>query len=256
MMGVLAKSLSAIHGINILTYSDIRLFMEQAPDLPPLAAGIIPGSGVNTDYAHDALHDAMRRGAKKNKKKQRYRTSDDAFIQRDAVVETLLSHCQISAPLLKHFPLAWQRAMLGNLITLITSVISDFFEGLQFQILGHQLSFSFKPITEDDMIRHIGMVGDGFNRQKARPEEFEAAVRATAEDMSENLKFLDRWHERALGSGMLRMQIATLIARLVLTLIDDVLGGARMDLWAAHAGGPRVVAGLEYRNTPHYMGGR
>jgi hypothetical protein len=256
MMGVLAKSLSAIHGVNILTYSDIRLFMEQAPDLPPLAAGIIPGSGVNTDYAHDALHDAMRRGAKKNKKKQRYRTTDDAFIQRDAVVETLLSHCQISAPLLKHFPLAWQRAMLGNLITLITSVISDFFEGLQFQILGHQLSFSFKPITEDDMIRHIGMVGDGFNRQKARPEEFEAAVRATAEDMSENLKFLDRWHERALGSGMLRMQIATLIARLVLTLIDDVLGGARMDLWAAHAGGPRVVAGLEYRTTPHYMDGR
>jgi hypothetical protein len=92
-------------------------------------------------------------------------------------------------------------------------------------------------------------VGDGFNRQKAKPEEFEAAVRATAEDMSENLKFLDRWHERALGSGMLRMQIATLIARLVLTLIDDVLGGARMDLWAAHAGGPRVVAGLEYRTT-------
>jgi hypothetical protein len=253
IMGVLAKSLSAIHGLNILKFSDIRLFMEQAPDLPPLAAGIIPGSGMNANYAQDALHDAMRRGAKKNKKRQRYRTSDDAFIQRDAVVETLLSHCQISAPLLKLFPLAWQRAMLGNVITLITSVISDFFEGLQFQILGHQLSFSFKPITEDDMIRHLGMVGDGFNRQRAEPEEFEAAVRATAEDMSESLKFLDRWHERALGSGMLRMQIATLIARLVLTLIDDVLGGARMDMWAAHAGGPRLVAGLEYRTTPQYM---
>jgi hypothetical protein len=49
------------------------------------------------------------------------------------------------------------------------------------------------------------------------------------------------------------MQIATLIARLVLTLIDDVLGGARMDMWAAHAGGPRLVAGLEYRTTPQYM---
>jgi hypothetical protein len=252
-MGVLARSLSAIHGVNIMTYSDIRLFVEQSPDLPPLAAGIYPGSKLNANYAQDALHDAMRRGARKNKKRQRYRTSDDAFIQRGAVVETFLSHCQISAPLLKLFPLAWQRAMLGNIITLITSVISDFFEGLQFQILGHQLSFSFKPITEDDMIRHLGMVGDGFNRQRASPEEFEAAVRATAEDMSEKLKFLDRWHERALGSGMLRMQIATLIARLVLTLIDDVLGGARMDMWAAHAGGPRLVAGLEYRNTPQNM---
>lgn len=252
VMGVLARSLAAIHGVNILAHSDIRLFMEQAPALPPLSAGIMPGmSGMNDNYAHEALHDAMRRGARKHKKRHRSRSSDDAFIQRDAVVETLLSHCQISAPLLRLFPLAWQRAMLGNVITLITSVVSDFFEGLQFQILGHQLSFSFKPITEEDMIRHLGMFGDGCNRHRPKPEEFEAAVLATAEDMSENLKFLDRWHERAMGSDMLRMQIATLISRLVLTLIDDVLGGARMDLWAAHAGGPRLVAGLEPRTTAH-----
>lgn len=255
VMGVLARSLSAIHGVNIMTHSDIRLFMEHAPDLPPLAAGIIPGiSGMTSNYAHEALHDAMRKGARKHKKRRsRSSTPGDAFLQRDAVVETLLSHCQISAPLLRLFPLAWQRAMLGNIITLVTAVISDFFDGLEFQILGHQLSFSFTPITEDDMIRHLGMVGDGFNRHRPKPEEFEAAVRATAEDMSENLRFLDRWHERAMGSDMLRMQIATLISRLVLTLIDDVLGGARMDLWAAHAGGPRLVAGLEHRTASHYM---
>ena len=92
-----------------------------------------------------------------------------------------------------------------------------------------------------------------FNRQSARSEQFEAAVAATAADMAENLKFLDRWHERALGSGMLRAQIANLIARLVLTLVDDILSGAQMDLFAAQAGGPRVVAGLEYRTTPNYM---
>jgi len=254
-MGALARSISAIHGINVMTHSDVRLFMEQAPDLPPLAAGIIPGSG-KTNYAQEALQDAMRRGARKAKNGRRYNRSEgSSFIQRDAVVETLLSHCQISAPLLQLFPLAWQRAMLGNIITLITAVMSDFCSGLEFQILGHRLSFAFTPITEEDMIRHIGMAGEGFNRRRATSAQFEAAVRATAEDLSENLRFLDRWHERALGSGMLRTQIANLIARLVLTLADDVLSGARMDLWAAHAGGPRLVAGLEYRTTTNYMDG-
>jgi hypothetical protein len=136
------------------------------------------------------------------------------------------------------------------MITLIAAIVSDFCDGIQLQILGHQLSLSFKPITESDMIRHIGLAGRGFNHRRARPEEFEAAVRATADDVSENLKFLDRWHERALGSGMLRAQIANLIARIVLTLADEVLSGARMDLWAAQAGGPRMVAGLEYRTSP------
>ena len=100
------------------------------------------------------------------------------------------------------------------------------------------------------MIRHIGLADKGINHRRARPEAFEAAVRATAEDVSQGLKILDRWHERALGSGMLRAQIANLIARIVLTLADEVLSGARMDLWAAQAGGPRVVSGLEYRTNP------
>jgi hypothetical protein len=119
------------------------------------------------------------------------------------------------------------------MITLITHVISDFAEGIELQILGHALTFSFKPITESDMIRHIGLADKGVNHRRAKPEEFEAAVQATAEDVSQGLKILDRWHERALGSGMLRAQLANLIARLVLTLADEVLSGARMDLWAA-----------------------
>jgi hypothetical protein len=248
VMSVLARSISCLHGVNVMTYSDIRLSTEQAPDLPPISAGIIPGSGRNRNYAHDAFQDAMRRGARKKRLNKRR----DNFIQRDAVVEMLTSQCQIAAPMLKLFPLAWQRAMLGNIVTMATAVIADFCEGIEFQILGHRLSFAFTPITEEDMIR--GMVRDCFNNpRRTNPEQFEAAVRATAEDVGENLNFLDRWHERALGSGMLRTQIATLIARLVLTLTDDVLCGSRMDLWAAHAGGPRLLAALEYRETPNYM---
>lgn len=253
VMSSLARSIAALHGINIMTHSDIRLYLEQSPDLPPVGKNVIPGSNGAQNYAQEAIMDAMRKGVAKRKKRgsrSRRLRVEEAFLQRDAVVETLLSHCQISAPLLKLFPLSWQRALLGNIITLIAAVVSDFCDGIQLQILGHQLSLAFKPITESDMIRHIGMAGTGFNHRRARPEQFEAAVQATAEDVSENLQFLDRWHHRALGSGMLRAQIANLIARIVLTLADEVLSGAQMDLWSAQASGPRMLAGLEYRTTP------
>lgn len=257
VMSSLARSIAAIHGVNIMTHSDIRLYMEQSPDLPPLGKNIIPGSDGTRNYAQEAIMDAMRKGVTKRRKRgsrSRRLRVEEAFLQRDAVVETLLSHCQISAPLLKLFPLSWQRALLGNIITLIAAIVSDFCDGIQLQILGHQLSFAFKPITESDMIRHIGMAGNGFNHRRARPEQFEAAIRSTADDVSENLQFLDRWHHRALGSGMLRAQIANLIARIVLTLADEVLSGARFDLWSAQAGGPRMLAGLEYRVSPGVNG--
>jgi hypothetical protein len=243
MMSVLARILSTLHGQNIMRHADISLSMDSAPDLPPLAAGSIPSSGKNSNYAQNAIERAMKKGVRRRKSAQR----DGDFIQRDAVVETLLSHCQISAPLLTLFPIAWQRALLGNIITLVAAVIADFCEGLEFQILGHRLSIAFNPITESDMLRQIGMMGAGFNRKRVNQERFEEAVQATADDLADTLKFLDRWHERALGSGLLRQQIANLIARVVLTLADDVLSGARIDLWAAQGGGPRLVAGLEYR---------
>jgi len=247
VMSFLARLLSSLHGVNVMKHSDIRLVLEQAPDLPRVGEGIIPGGA--DDYAAETIKTVIRRKSKKARRRSKYHATEDPFVQRDAVTEMLLSHVQISAPLLKLFPLAWQRAFLGNIITLSTAIMSDFFEGLQFQILGHSLTFAFAPITQEDMINHIGLSGSGFNSRRLRAEEFEAAVRATAIDVGDNLKFLDRWHERALGSGVLRTQIANLIARIVLTLTDEILAGARMDLWSSQAGGPRMLAGLEYRTT-------
>eukprot|EP00536_Pseudo-nitzschia_multiseries_P000919 jgi/Psemu1/234111/estExt_Genewise1.C_110165 len=247
LMSFLARLISSLHGINVMKHSDIRLVLEQSPDLPPVPKdGIIRGDHSN--YAEETIKTVMRRKSKKSKKRSsKRRLSEVSFLQQEAVTETLLSHVQISAPLLKLFPLAWQRALLGNIIALSCAIISDFVDGLHFQILGHQLSFAFRPITEVDMVRHFQMAGGRFNQRRYKAAEFEAAVQATAEDLKEELKFLDSWHERALGSGVLRTQIADMIARIVLTLTDDVLSGARMDLWSAQAGGPRMLAGLEHR---------
>ena len=253
VMSILARGVSALHGVNVMTHSDIRIFVETAPDLPPLAKGALPDG---EKYAEEAIRKAIRRSAKKRKKKSRNyqgRSSgptvegDEVFLQRDAVIETLISHCQISAPLLKLFPLSWQRALLGNIIALVGATVSDFVDGIQIHILGHQLSLSFKPITEKDVMNSIVGFGAVRHRHRASVEEFEAAVEATARDVSKSLEFLDRWHERALGGGVLRAQIGNLVARVVLTLTDEVLGGAKFDLWSAQIGGPRIVAGLEHR---------
>jgi hypothetical protein len=245
LMSGLARSISSLHGINVMKHSDIRLVLEQSPDLPPiLKDGIIRGNHKN--YAEETIKTVMRQKSRRSSKRK-HRRSEASFVQQEAVTETLLSHVQISAPLLKLFPLAWQRALLGNIIALSCALISDFLDGLHFQILGHQLSFSFRPITEVDMARHFQMAGGRFNQRRYKAAEFEAAVQATAEDLKEELKFLDSWHERALGSGVLRTQIANMIARIVLTLTDEVLSGARMDLWSVQAGGPRMLAGLEHR---------
>ncbi len=242
LMSFLARSISSLHGINVLKHSDIRLVLEQSPDLPPVPKdGIIRGNHQN--YAEETIKTVMRSKSRRSKK----RSSKASFVQQEAVTETLLSHVQISAPLLKLFPLAWQRALLGNIITLSCAIISDFLDGLHFQILGHQLSFAFRPITEVDIARHFQMAGGRFNQRRYKAAEFEAAVQATSEDLKEELQFLDSWHERALGSGVLRTQIANMIARIVLTLTDEVLSGARMDLWSIQAGGPRMLAGLEHR---------
>jgi hypothetical protein len=266
VMMVFARMLSALHGVNVLSHSDIRTYIEQDPDLPPVDKKYGPLlSGDKDNYAQQAIKTAIQKGAKKKKKTSKggsshrsssrrhgHELSDDAFIQRDAVVETLISHCQISAPLLKLFPLDWQRAMVGNIVTLATAIVSDFADGLQVQILGHALTVSFKPISEADMIQHIGAGGFRQNHRRTRPDEFEAAVLATAQDMSESLAFLDgwlEWLERRVGGGVLRAQIGNLIARVVLTLVDEVLSGARLDLWSSQANGPRLYAALEYRTS-------
>jgi hypothetical protein len=263
-MSVFARMLSNLHGVNVLSHSDIRMYIEQDPDLPPVDKNYGPLSS-ESNYAQEAIKTAIQRGSKKKRKTSKssstqrsstrrhgHELGDDDFIQRDAVVETLISHCQISAPLLKLFPLDWQRAIVGNIITLATAIVSDFADGLQVQLLGHALTVSFKPITEADMIQHIGMGGFRQNHRRTRPDEFEAAVLATAVDISENLAFLDgwlEWVERKVGGGVLRSQISNLIARVVLTLIDEVLSGARLDLWSSQANGPRLYAALEYRTS-------
>jgi hypothetical protein len=63
----------------------------------------------------------------------------------------------------------------------------------------------------------------GFNSRRLRADEFEATVRATAGDVGNNLKFLDQWHEQALGSDVLRTQIANLMARIVLESVTNML---------------------------------
>lgn len=262
-MMVFARMLSGLHGVNILSHSDIRLYIEQDPDLPPVAKKYGHFSGDDSNYAQEAIKTAIQKGARKKRKTSKsgsshrsrrhgHELSEDAFIQRDFVVETLISHCQISAPLLKLFPLDWQRAMVGNIITLATAIISDFADGLKVQILGHALTVSFKPITEADLIQHIGVGGFRQNHRRTRPDEFEAAVLATAQDMSDALSFLDgwlEWFERRVGGGVLRSQIGHLIARVVLTLVDEVLSAAQLDLWSSQANGPRLYAALEYRTS-------
>ena len=73
-------------------------------------------------------------------------------------------------------------------------------------------------------------------------------MREIGADIAKSLKFLDKIHHRALGSGLLRAQIANMLARLILTLVDDLLVGAKIDLWPS-GGGPRILAGLEYRKS-------
>ena len=102
------------------------------------------------------------------------------------------------------------------------------------------------------MIHHIGVGGFRKKYQRTRSDEFEGAVLATALDISQSLTFLDgwlEWFERKVGGGILRSQIGHLIARVVLTLIDEVLSGARLDLWSSQANGPRLFAALEYRTS-------
>jgi len=239
VMEVLARSISGIHGLNIMGHADIRLFLGSAPDLPPI------GKFSNDDnYAMEAIQKALKRGAATRRAEG---MSDVEFLQRAALVETLISHCQISAPLLKIFPIAWQRALLSNIISLITSIMSDFCSGIRIQMLGHYLSLSFNPITEADMIRNLNAGISHTPKKRATSGNFDDAVAATAKDIADSLTFLDKWHERLLGGDVLKIQIGTLIARVVLTLVEECLSGFAIDLWSNQGGGPIVYAELEYR---------
>lgn len=126
VMSFLARLIAQLHGLNVLMHSDVRLFMQNSPDLPPVSRKQV--FDVET-YAQETLRRVIRKNSKKRKIYNRNNRSsgEGNFMQRNAVVETLLSNCQISAPLLKLFPLAWQRAMLGNCVTLTLAIISGTF---------------------------------------------------------------------------------------------------------------------------------
>ena len=161
VMGILAKSLSAMHGATVMGHSEICLQTENIPVLPPLAG--VPNAG------------------------------SDSYAEQD-MMKSL------------------ERSMSGDSSTSTSS---------------------------------------SFYQHPARSlQAFESAVEETTKSMAESLQFLDRWHERMLGGDQIRTQIAALIARVVLSLIDDILCQSRMDLWSSHAGGPRLLAGLFYRTPP------
>ena len=343
MAGLARGVAGGLHGINILGHADIGIKAEQPPIMsgPSSAHSGHASTGLysNADsYARQAFENAISKqqpsssssssNSRKQKKHKLPTMTAAESVQRYAVVETLLSQCQVAMPLLKLFPLVWQRALIGNLVTVITAVIGDFLQGLEFQLLGYKLELALKPITEEDVMKRLqqssqyhsqpsssssynnGGSGDyrwshqgasysydprdnhhphGTDDENdfARSQQaFEAAVQATATDLAESLKFLDKWHERVfLGGDSIRLQVATLIARVVLSLVDDILSDARIDLWSSSsltmalggggkassshatsrhasptnwhmmatmlAGGPTLKAGLYYR-TPYH----
>ena len=126
---------------------------------------------------------------------------------RDAVVETLISYCQISA--LKLFPLGWQRAIVGNILTLVTAVIFDFADGIQLSRTVRKnfdnsdpmnLSMPCGLLLKISANTDTGLLGDGWLG----------------------------WLEKKIGGGILISQLSDLIERVVLTLIDKVWSGAWM----------------------------
>jgi hypothetical protein len=95
VMKVLAQMLSGLHGVNVLSHSDIRTYIEQDPDLPPVDKKYGPLSRDSNNYAHDAIKSAIQKGARKKRKSSKghssqmssarrhgHELSDDAFIQR------------------------------------------------------------------------------------------------------------------------------------------------------------------------------
>ncbi|GMH74003.1 hypothetical protein TrST_g6653 [Triparma strigata] len=239
LMQSLSSAIGSLHGIPIMDRADIRLYLVPSPHVQ------LPG-GTNPDaaamYAANMLQAAIQRSSKGPRKYH----ADKEFFLRDAVTETLLSHCQISAPLLKLFPIALQRALLGNILSIVTALISDTADGARVRILGHQLTLHFSPVGERDALGWITNMRNAAADKSRTGEEFEKSVREIGSDIAKSLKFLDKFHHRALGSGLLRVQIANMLARLILTLVDDILTGAKFDLWP-NGGGPRVLAGLELR---------
>jgi len=78
------------------------------------------------------------------------------------------------------------------------------------------------------------------------------AVELLAGNILPSLTFLTGWWERVLGSGILRQQIAMMLARVVVVLMEGVVGSCRFDLWGGEedggrGGGISIDCGVKYR---------
>ena len=241
VMNGICSAVGALHGISLMDTGDIRVYAVPSPNVK------LPGGSSPSDAAMYAQH-LMRAAIEKNsagKGGAAQQASNPHFIQRQAITEELLSHCQVSAPLLKLFPIKFQRALLGNVISIVTSIVSDAVGNTRVRILGHKLTLDFSPVSEQDALEYLRkqIQQQQSQQRKKKREHLEEAVNTIADKLAHELKFLDKVHHRLLGSGLLRVQVATLLARIILTLVDDLVGGFKIDFW----GGPRILAGLEIR---------
>mmetsp|Transcript_19942 Transcript_19942/g.41671 ORF Transcript_19942/g.41671 Transcript_19942/m.41671 type:complete len:692 (-) Transcript_19942:25-2100(-) len=249
VMKGICSAVGALHGISLMNTGDIRVYAVPSPNVK------LPGGSSPNDaamYAQQLMRAAIEKSS--SGKRRAAQASNPHFIQKQAITEELLSHCQVSAPLLKLFPIKFQRALLGNIITIVTSVVSDAVGNTRVRILGHQLTLNFSPVSEQDALQYLRkqMQQQQSPQSKKKREDLEEAVKTIAEKLAHELKFLDKVHHRLLGSGLLRVQVATLLARIILTLVDDLVGGFKIDFWV-NGGGPRILAGLEIRSDDNLI---
>ncbi|GMH58219.1 hypothetical protein TrRE_jg4178 [Triparma retinervis] len=248
VMKGICSAVGALHGISLMNTGDIRVYAVPSPNIK------LPGGSSPNDAAMYAQH-LMRAAIEKNasgKGGAAQQASNPHFIQKQAITEELLSHCQVSAPLLKLFPIKFQRALLGNIISIVTSIVSDAVGNTRVRILGHKLTLDFSPVSEQDALEYLRkqiQQQQQSQQRKKKREHLEEAVNTIADKLAHELKFLDKVHHRLLGSGLLRVQVATLLARIILTLVDDLVGGFKIDFW----GGPRILAGLEIRSEENLI---
>jgi hypothetical protein len=211
--------ISAMHGLGVLGYGDVRIF------------GINTTNVVMDSAAQPLLH-ARRAISTTNADPKKY-------LQQSAITETILSRVQTSAPMLKFFPIPLQRALVSNAVMLAVSLVSDLVQGVRVRVLGHELTLNFSAVDGISLLSALNdMDGEDKRRESA---EFEKAVATLTDRISPSLNLPISYLP---FYGVIKHQIANVVARIVVTLIDDVVGGIKVDLW----GGVRVLAGVEYRD--------
>lgn len=298
LMSILARSLASVHGLNIMTHADICLHVIQQSSRNDnnkrnnnnnITQEVQGGDDNDNDnninqennedntIEKDDKEIIQKSRTKKKKKKKKKRIKNNQNKQQIMLfVETFLSHVQLAAPIVKLFPIVWQRSFIHNLLLLVIGIIEDFTKGIRLYILGYELRLVFQPISsnnddndienseytsfllnhffssssitttqdQDDSIPFLS-TKDSINNNNNiifSKEDFETIVQRIGIDLSKQLQFLDKWHERVLGGQILRDQIGMVISRIVLLIIEDILRSLDIDLWTS----TRITASLNY----------